>query len=69
MFNWVHQEVAGVDANGDLVYWKKGYCLSTDTKPTDEPDTANGSEVTEIDTGHVCYWDASTEGWLDPQSP
>ena len=68
MLTWVEYKQIGSDSSGEPLFWKKGYCLSTDTKPTDETDTVNGSEIIEIDTGHTTYWDASTEAWLDPSA-
>lgn len=40
----------------------KGFCLSTDTKPTNQ--IANGSTLTEVDTGDVYIFNEEEEEWV-----
>lgn len=40
----------------------KGYCLSTDTKPTET--VANGSQLIEIDTGDVYLFNETGSAWV-----
>ena len=39
-----------------------GFCLSTDTKPTGDL-IGNGSDLLEMDTGKVCFYDAEGVQW------
>ena len=49
---------------GDGTVYFEGLCLSTDTKPT--AGVANGSSLTEMDTGALNYYDAAGEQWVVP---
>lgn len=40
----------------------EGFCLSTDSKPTD---VANGSIMIEINTGKVCIFNEAGSTWVD----
>lgn len=41
----------------------EGFCLSTDTKPTDG--IANGSILVEIDTGNVFFFNEEASTWVE----
>lgn len=41
----------------------EGFCLSTDTKPTNQ--IANGSILVEIDTGTVYFFNEESEEWVE----
>lgn len=47
---------------GDKRYIE-GFCLSTDTKPTE--DIAEGSILTEVNTGKVFFYNATAETWVE----
>lgn len=49
--------------NGNVMYYREGSCLSTDTKPTDG--WANGSVLLEMDTKKVYVFDAENEVWRE----
>ena len=50
----IYSSFAGIDSNGNPVYYKEMAGESTDTKPTDH--IATGSVFLEVDTGSVfCY--------------
>lgn len=51
--------------NGKPIYFRKGKCLSSDTKT--KLGTANGSELREMDSGTDFYFDQEHNEWL-PQS-
>jgi hypothetical protein len=40
----------------------EGFCLSTDTKPTDD-DLATGSVLVEVDTGDCYLYDEISKDW------
>lgn len=42
--------------------YQEGYCLSTDTKPTDN--IGNGSILAEIDTGDVYFFNETAGAWV-----
>lgn len=48
------------DNNLDTKYRIDGYCLSSDTKPTD---VANGSTLIEMDTQKVYMFDEANSQW------
>lgn len=41
----------------------EGFCLSTDTKPTNQ--IANGSILVEIDTGTVFFFNEDSSTWVE----
>lgn len=43
--------------------YKEGFCLSTDTKPTE--DLVNGSILVEIDTGKVFFFNEAGAVWVE----
>lgn len=45
----------------DAVKYVEGFCLSTDTKPTDR--IATGSNIIEVDTGDVYFFDEESASW------
>lgn len=45
----------------DAVLYIEGFCVSTDTKPTDR--IATGSNIIEVDTGNVFFYDEGTSTW------
>lgn len=45
----------------DAVAYIEGFCHSTDTKPTDR--IATGSNIIEVDTGDVYFFDEETSAW------
>ena len=49
---------------GDGTQYFEGFCLSTDTMPTEG--IANGSSLLAIDTGATYYFDADSEAWGVP---
>lgn len=53
-------------AQWDIAKGKWGgvvYCLSTDTKPTDN--LANGAALIEMDTGKLYFFDGAGNQWLE----
>lgn len=46
-------------------FWRRfsGYCLSTDTKPTEH--ILNGSSLIEMDTGKVYFFDEANGQWRE----
>lgn len=44
--------------------FRLGTCLSTDTKPTNDPTMMNGSKLVEMDTSTEYYYDAESHMWL-----
>lgn len=45
----------------DAVLYIEGFCVSTDTKPTDR--IATGSNIIEVDTGNVFFYDEEAATW------
>lgn len=45
----------------DAVTYIEGFCHSTDTKPMDR--IATGSNIIEVDTGDVYFFDEETSAW------
>ena len=45
----------------NAVRYVEGFCASTDTKPTDR--IATGSNIIEVDTGDVYFFDEETSAW------
>ena len=45
----------------------EGFCLSSDTPPTDG--IATGSKMTEVDTGVVYLFDEVSGEWINPSAP
>ncbi len=41
----------------------KGYCLSSDTKPTEG--VGNGSVLIEMDTGKIYFFDEAGGAWIE----
>ena len=60
-----YKEVAYYDKNGQPVYYKVGTCDSSETKPTGDAaaDIADGSILTESDTGNVNFYNKKTDTW------
>ena len=52
-----HSKFYYFDDDGKAVTGVEGFCLSTDEKPTD---VANGSTMTETDTGDVYMFDGTS---------
>ena len=54
----------GYSFHGNKLY-VEGYCLEDDTKPlvADAPFLANGSKLTEIDTGDVYLYNEEDDEW------
>lgn len=50
--------------SGSQVY-RKGVCLSTDTKPTTDKSMMNGSELKEMDTSKRYLYDAENATWRE----
>lgn len=44
-------------------WWFEGYCDSTETKPTQ--DIAEGSTLTETDTGKVFFFNERSNAWIE----
>lgn len=44
-------------------YYREGVCLSGDTKPTTDTTMANGSQLKEIDTSTVYYYNEEDAEW------
>jgi hypothetical protein len=61
-FTFHEKHLAGVLTDGTPVYFGHGECLSTDEKPT--VGVANGSDVTEIDTGDVYLFNETGAAWV-----
>lgn len=47
----------------DGKFYKEGACLSSDTKPTNDPLLMNGSKLLEIDTSTLYMYDAANKTW------
>lgn len=47
----------------DNRWWFEGYCDSTETKPTQ--DIAEGSTLTETDTGKVFFFNKRSNAWIE----
>ncbi len=47
----------------DNRWWFEGYCDSTETKPTQN--TADGSTMTETDTGKVFMFNEHSNQWVE----
>lgn len=65
MVTWNTWRIAGTEKGSNPLKWLhygEGACLSTDTKPTDG--IANGSILTEMDTGNVCTFNYEAKTWL-----
>ena len=45
----------------NAVRFIEGFCLSTDSKPTER--IATGSNLIEVDTGNVFFYDEEAETW------
>lgn len=45
----------------DAVIYLEGFCLSSDEKPTER--IATGSNIIEVDTGNVYFFDEVTSTW------
>lgn len=54
MLSWKKSDEVG--------FWK-GFCLSTDTKPTQK--VKNGACLIEMDTGKVYFFDAAGGDWIE----
>lgn len=59
-----YKEVAYYE-DGQPVYYKVGTCDSSETKPTGDAaaDIADGSILTESDTGNVNFYNKKTDTW------
>lgn len=51
------------EQDGALISQIDGQCLSTDTKPT--LNIANGSQMIEMDTSKIFFFDESSSAWLE----
>lgn len=51
------------EQDGALISQIDGQCLSTDTKPT--LNIANGSQMVEMDTSKIFFFDESSSEWLE----
>ena len=56
--------IEGNTANSDAVFYKEGYCDSTDEKPVAN-DTATGSILVEVDTGKVFFFNEKDKTWVE----
>ena len=56
------QLVQGNTAQGNALWCKSGFCLSTDQKPI-AGGLANGSCLIEIDTGNAFFYDEENVVW------
>ncbi len=63
--NFPYKTVVYYDEEGKPVYHKVGYCNSGETKPTgnDAKDIADGSILTESDTGDVYFYNGNAGSW------
>jgi hypothetical protein len=52
----------GLDGK-QLIKPTKGYCLSTDAKPTEG--VGNGSVLIEMDTGTIWFFDEAGGAWIE----
>ena len=50
------------DQGMKLISRTQGYCLSTDTKPTEG--VGNGSVLIEMDTGTIYFFDEAGGAWI-----
>ena len=51
------------EKDGELISQIEGQCLSTDTKP--QLNIANGSQMIEMDTSKIYFFDESSGQWLE----
>lgn len=63
MISWSKRDYVGTREDGTHMTYYEGTCLSTDVKPTDYDDLANGSCLKEIDTSTLYFWDEENGTW------
>ena len=61
MLTLEYQKILGYDFDGKPIYQVHGFCLSSDSKPTDG--IGNGSDIIEIDTSKIYFYDQSGKSW------
>ena len=63
--NFPYKQVVYYGEDGMPVYHMVGYCNSSETKPTgdDAKDIADGSILTESDSGDVHFYDKTADAW------
>lgn len=60
MITYTVERPAHGAAEGEIVNYVEGFCLSTDEKPTD---VANGSSLMEMDTKTLYFFDENARVW------
>lgn len=53
-----------IKVNSTKVY-REGSCLSSDTKPVNDPSMMNGSKLMEMDTSKLFLYDATNNQWRE----
>ncbi len=63
MVSWEQQQAVGYEADGTVIMWGDGSCVSTDTKPVFG--IGNGSSLMEMDTSRVFALDKPAGLWRE----
>ena len=67
MLTYTKRVLLNETAAGDRLWYLEGHCLAADTKPT--TDIANGSQLIEMDSGKVYFFDEAGSDWIEFAAP
>ena len=67
MLTYTKRVLLNENAAGDRLWYLEGHCLAADTKPTS--DIANGSQLIEMDSGSVYFFDEEGGDWVEFAEP